>query len=206
MPVQFPTLTTQEQNDRVAEISTQTLFPYSFLVGIDIATATFPFATPNITFFQMPVNYLSYAFQADNTLGIYAIQVALQFGLSAGPFVLGNVPWIVALSYSPILQALPISTATALDNPTVPSDRGSDIYKEINILGSPNYFVAGVGGTPILIDVYNRYTPNAYVLKFGQTLYIHIGLGSLLTNNPGAYTGSIGGVVILHTLQTGAKN
>lgn len=203
MSVQFPQLSLQEQTDRYQEMGKLTAFPYTYYIGINLFSAVFPKTTASIPYFQAPVSYLSYAFQADNNLSITAIQLQLQLFISGGTIAVSTWPFIVALSYSPTLLATPTDTTTALPIPTIPNDIGNEIYKHVTLLANQNYPTVTTQAQPVLIDIYQRFNPNRYLVKYNQYLYLHIGSAGII--NSASYSGNITGVLILHTTPTGLK-
>lgn len=195
MPVQFPTLSIQEQADRVNKIAKNTLFPYSFPFYFVPSTNTFKGSVLN-SYTWMPV-----ALQADNNMAISAIDVQYNFiSVNAAASVR---QFVVALeiSYSPQVEGSPLNPSSAQpDVPTPIPDTGNIIYRNIQ----QQSVAANASPSTFNVDDYRRYEPYNYILKYNQLLYIHfiLSTAALGTGSDGFWTGS----VIFHTLPSGAKS
>lgn len=202
MPVQFPTLSIETQSERVKDLSENTLFPYSYSCQFDGSNAAqFPSSDGN-TLINGTFKYTTIRFLADNTMGIYAIQWQLS-GLVVFPAsgVPGYTPEVVIagdISYSPTFTISP-NGAGPFATPTVPGDTGNQIYRYVNFISVPQPSNTTGFYTRINDNFYERYTPNNYLLKYNQYLYIHFGVDAIIANAFYYLT------VVLHMRPTGQK-
>lgn len=199
MPVQYPTLSTPEITERVSILSKNTLFPYSYEIIGAMGAANF---TGNYT--PLSGNYLTIQFVADDLMSISALDVNFTVA-----FVNNTTKyygyWAMELSYSPVplFNVLSISGAP----PTLPtpiSDRGNIIYRSWNSL-QVTAGAAGAGNsvtTTLSIDDFRRYEPYNYLLKFNQSIYIHLITDA---NTTGLGLGQFYGTFLFHMLTTGQK-
>lgn len=200
MSVQFPVLSDQQQKERYSEIASKTLYPYSYSGFLSGAT-DFPTADPSVT---NTFKYNTIAFQADNNMGISAIQVVYSARIGFDAISGGGASsstFAMAISYSPVFNLITTpDPAGAFPVPTVPGDIGNQILRLTQIVVNPlttaNFQFANN-------NVYERFEPYNYILKYNQFLYIQLGFD---TSTLGASLASfIYFTVILHTLPTGLK-
>lgn len=195
MPVQFPTLSTPEQTDRVTKIAKNTLFPYSYPFYFVPSANTFKGSVLN-SYAWMPIG-----FQADNNLAISNLEVQYNFiSVNAAASVRQFVV-MLEVSYSPQVEGSPLNPSSAQpDVPTPIPDTGNIIYRNFQ----QQSVAANASPTTFNVNDFRRYEPYNYVLKFNQILYVHFVLSSaaLGTGSDAFWTGSI----IFHTLPTGQKS
>lgn len=198
MPVQFPTLSDQEQKDRIAKISKETGFPYSYSFIIQSG------GTPSAVFpgnAGQGFSYTSFVFQADNNLSIVSVE------LSGNLIMINNnvtnlIQSVFVLSFSPILVYAPSPspyTTTPPTDPTPPTDIGNEIMRL--------YVPAPVGSAspvPTASNIFQhvRYHPRPYIVKFNQKIYLHLAADSNFLAVP---TWSFNFSLILQTDVTGLK-
>lgn len=198
MPVQYPSLSQGDQEQRYKEIAGNTLFPYSYPFYLDNTSGNFPtaFAPTN----GPAMHYCTFAFQADNNLAISDLEVQASFVFGRTSTV-KTTQVLVEVSYLNILDPniiIPFGTAPAI--PTRPGDTGNIIYR--NFLQAIIPDDSGAGFPSVLtIDDFRRYEPYNYLLKFNQIIYMFVAVvdGSVTQLQ------SISGSFIFHTLTTGLK-
>jgi len=194
MAVQFPQRTIQEQTEAYRSYAANTLFPYTYSTG----NLVFPGSGSAHSVTKTDpsgYSYLTYAFQADNNLAIYGFHLNLFSNITSASISTNLLFNYIELSYSPIpLGGTATGPAVVNAVPTIPSDVGNIIF----------YFgwVLSAGTLVIQDDIYERFTPSNYLLKYNQFLYFHIGTQAQST---GAADGSVFAKLNLHTLPTGLK-
>lgn len=199
MPVQFASLSELTQKERYKKIAEETLYPYSYPFFASTTGGTTGF---NRSQAALGLSYFTMGFQADNNLAIAAIDFNASMQVAPGAAAI-NSTFLFEISYLNLLDPGLISiAATAPTVPTVPGDSGNIIYRNISFLGVPTAAASANLAAPFaLIDDYRRYEPNNYLLKFGQTIYIHVAAD----NTSLAQIANINGSVTFHTLPTGLK-
>lgn len=195
MPVQFPTLSTQEQVDRVHKIAKSTLFPYSFPFRANYNSGNFPNSS-------VPANTYSYftmGFQSPNNLAVSILEVDFT-AVIVTDAVKTSAPHILQVSYSPVLFFPNTFAGTPPVVPTPVPDIGNIIYNRTITIDSSD--ISGEAFSTFNFGDFHRFEPYNYLVKFNQILYIHVGVDPNILNQGGAFLGSF----ILHTLETGVKS
>lgn len=192
MPVQFPTLTTQEAVEREHRIATQTLYPYTYSYFLTINPTNFPQSG------GLALKYFTAGLQAEDNMAIadVSVQASSIFFPSAGG--LPKATQTIEISYSPILNEHVSAAVVA-----TPTDSGNIVYRnESQFILNTN--ASGAGGYTVDIDDYHRFAPYDYVLKFNQIVYIHVGISPNVVQFDPA--GKIALNVIFHMLRSGQKS
>ncbi len=148
------------------------------------------------------IDYFTMAFQADNNLAISALEVQLSIESDQVATIISSAA-LFEVSYSSTMDpSLLVFTGTPPVVPTTPSDIGNVIYRSYINLFIPASTAAN-NSSLYLVDDYRRYEPYNYLLKYNQTIYMHVGLGTAILGNGAGAT--ISGSFIFHTLATGLK-
>ncbi len=192
MAVQFPQRTIADQTAAYLSYAANTLYPYTFISGNLVLGTAFTKTQP-ASLGSYP--YVTFAFQADNNLAIQAIHISVVSTITSASLGATTLFNFIEISYSPIPYGVLGSGAAVVNAvPTIPTDSGNVIFNGIWVF-TPTQL------NPIL-DYYQRYEPNNYIMKYNQFLYIHIGTQAAQS---GSAVGSIFANTTLHTLPTGLK-
>lgn len=199
MSVQFPTLSQADQQQRYTDMAKMTLYPYSYVFRAVSNTATFN----KTSIAALNTNYFTIEFKADNNLAvsIFEFNASLLYEPQSGSGIESQV--LFEVSYLNTLDPTILNLNGAPPaTPTIPTDNGNIIYRNIQKVEIPQ---AGTGIIPVLFNfgAFHRYTPYNYLLKYNQSLFMHVGLGAGLTDHDGA--GVLDGSFIFHTLPTGLQ-
>lgn len=173
-------------------IARETLFPYTF-------SYSFPLTTPPFSSTSGAFSYFTIAFQADNNLGLSALEISANTAYLASAGGATSAVQVIEASYASVLSADVTTGPPAV--PTIPNDSGNVIYRNEQVF-QINTIASGLGTKFVSVNDFNRYEPYDYVIKFRQFLYIHVGVDTTLLP---AITSLFVISVNLHTLPTGLK-
>lgn len=203
MSVQFPQLSAPEQANRVAEMGKNTLVPYSFSSFLDGTSTNYPSAgTGGGT---GGYHYNTIRWKADQNMAISAIQL-FAYGRVFFPANAAKptTEFFVDISYKDVFQLEANAEPTgAYADPTPPGDIGNVIMRSQTLYNEPLPNNAANQFFFFNINLFERFEPYNYLLKFNQYLFINIGWddSSLTANTPPFVTFG----VIFHMLTTGLK-
>lgn len=198
MPTQYPTLSIAEATTRWNLMAKQNLFPYTYVFDGDFLVASFPRSVSGISYLTIP-------WQADNNLAISDLELSFA-GAPERP--VGTTADTYGTIYAQISydSTLNFNTVTPALTPVAPTDSGNIIYSSVTDFKVDAYAGADVlFGNVVTIDVFHRFEPYNYLVKYNQIVYIHLGM---LFNGAAAVLGPDGvwwASVIFHCLNTGLK-
>lgn len=204
MPTQYPTLNGGEQTARWENMAKQNLFPYSYLFTAAWTNATdFGNTFPKSVSIgnSQTLSYFTMEFKSDNNMAISILEysAALRFFNAAGA---GFSVFMTEVSYNVNMAPNVISNvSTPPSVPTTPSDIGNVIYRHIESQAIPT--TSAGSDTNQSVKDFHRYEPYNYLMKFRQSIYMHVGfLSTLGANN----AGQMWGAFTFHNLCTGLQS
>jgi hypothetical protein len=202
MPVQFPTLSIDQQTARYNSIAQQTYYPYSYSGLLNGTSTIYPHSD---TSGGITIDYNTIAFLADNNMAISAIQILASGRLffpanGAKP----TTQFVMNISYSPVFTlVLNGQPAAAYPIPTIPGDTGNEILRINQVFNQAVTPDTNDQFSFFNIDKFIDFQPYNYILKYNQFLYINVGFDSnSLAANTAPY---VYFTVIFHMLPTGLK-
>lgn len=197
MPVQFPSLSIDEQTQRYKNISALTLFPYTYAFTATMGATNFPSVDVTTNF-----RYFTMGFRAPENLAIAGVQFQASAAMNAEtPSRIASYAFEV--SYLNLLSpGIIINTGTPPVIPTIPADTGNIIYRVVDQITIPAIAAAAFSQPLNIFTDFNFYEPYNYLVKFNQIVYMHVAVD---TTSATTGTGTMYGQFILHTLGTGLK-
>lgn len=199
MPTQFPTLSIGEQTSRWTDMAKSNLVPYSYELYLQSSdSASYPTA---ITYNGLVYRYLTIQWQADNNLAIADLEFNAGINIATDVTTL-NASFIFEVSYASVLDPniLVLASGAPPTNPIAPKDIGNIIYRNVQNIFVPTT-AAGQDTSNNVTSAYRRYEPYNYLVKYNQSIYMHIAVDAFTL----ARTPLINASFIFHTLATGLK-
>ncbi len=183
MPVQFPVLTKDQQNQMLMDMRLHTLYPYSYHIS---ALVTVGVNFNAVDTGGLGGRYLHYIFQAPMALSLEGIELTAILN----PVITEYFGFIISYNSGQgiTMGAANVSTATST-TPTPPDDSGNDIVR-IMFLGNAAFH------TYINLQPYN------YYLAKGQQLSLWTFADAAAL---AAASSTMVGQIVLHTRSTGLQ-